>query len=52
MAYGDFKDLLGRTAADKVLRHKVFNIVKNPIYDGYQRGLSMDINGYQCKIRN
>ena len=52
MAYGDFKDLLGRTTADKVLRHKVFNIVKNPIHDRYQGGLSMDINGYQFKIRN
>ena len=40
MAYGDFKDLERRTAADKVLRDKAFNIVKNPIYDGYQRGLA------------
>ena len=28
MAYGDFKDLNRRTAADKVLRNKVFNIGK------------------------
>ena len=39
MAYGDFKDLARRTASDKVLRDKEFNIAKNPIYDGYQRGL-------------
>ena len=39
MAYGDFKDLAKRTSADKVLRDKVFNIAKNPKYDGYQRGL-------------
>ena len=26
MAYGDFKDLARRTASDKVLREKVFNI--------------------------
>ena len=39
MAYGDFKDLARRTAADKVLRDKAFNIAKNPKYDGYQRGL-------------
>ena len=40
MAYGDFKDLKKkRTAADKVLRDKAFNIAKNPKYDGYQRGL-------------
>ena len=40
MAYGDFKDLAGRTASDKVLRNKAFNIAKNPKYDGYQRGLA------------
>ena len=39
MAYADFKDIKKRTAADKVLRDKAFNIAKNPIYDGYQRGL-------------
>ena len=40
MAYGDFKDLARRTASDKVLRDKAFNIAKNPQYDGYQRGLA------------
>ena len=40
MAYGDFKDLKKRTATDKVLRDKAFNIDKNPKYDGYQRGLA------------
>ena len=40
MAYGDFKDLARRAASDKVLRCKVFSIVKNPKYDGYQRGLT------------
>ena len=35
MAYGDFKDLAKRTAADKVLRGKAFNIAKDPKYDGY-----------------
>ena len=40
MAYGDFKDLAKRTAADKVLRDKPFNIAKDPKYDGYQRRLS------------
>ena len=28
MSYGDFKDLAKRTAADKVLRDKAFNIAK------------------------
>ena len=40
MAYGNFKDLARRTASDKVLRDKAFNIAKNPKYDGYQRGLA------------
>ena len=40
MAYGDFKDLKRRTASDKILRDKTFDIAKNPKYDGYQRGLA------------
>ena len=40
MAYGDFKDLEKKTAADKVLRDKAFNVAKDPKYDGYQRGLA------------
>ena len=40
MAYGNIKDLAKRTAADKVLRDKAFNIAKDPKYDGYQRGLA------------
>ena len=40
MAYGDFKNLAKRTAADKVLKNKAFNIAKDPKYDGYQRGLA------------
>ena len=40
MAYGHFKDLKRRTASDKVLRDKAFNIAKNPKNDGYQRGLA------------
>ena len=40
MAYEDFKDLLRRTASDKVLRDKAFNIARNPKYDGHQRGLA------------
>ena len=39
MAYGDFKDIARRTASDKILRDKAFNIAKNPKYDGYQREL-------------
>ena len=40
MAYEDAKNLTRRTASDKILRDKVFNIAKNPKYDGYQRGLA------------
>ena len=46
MTYGDFKDLNRRTAADKILRDKAFNIAKNPKYDAYQRGLTSVV--YQC----
>ena len=40
MAYGDFKYLPKRTAADKVLRDKAFKIASDQKYDGYQRGLA------------
>ena len=40
MAYRDFKYLARRTATDKVLRDKSFNIAKDPKHDGYQRGLA------------
>ena len=50
MAYGDFKDIKRRTASDKILRDKAFNIAKNPKYDGYQRGLaSMVYNFFNKK---
>ena len=40
MAYGDFKDIKIRTASDKVLRDKAFNITKTPKYDGYEKELA------------
>ena len=46
MAYGHFKDLPRRTDSNKVLRDEVFNVDKNPNYDGYQRGLASMI--YKC----
>ena len=51
MAYGDFKDLARRTASDKVLRDKAFNIAKNPKYDGYQRGLASMVYKFLIKSR-
>ena len=44
MAYASFKDLARRTASDKFLRSKVFNVARNPKYDGYQRGLASMVN--------
>ena len=35
MAYGDLKDLNKRTASDKILCDKTFNISKNPKNDEY-----------------
>ena len=35
-----YEDLARKTAADKALREKAFNIAKYPKYDGYQRGLA------------
>ena len=46
MTYEDFKDLKRRTASNKILRDKAFNIAKNPKYDGYQRGLASTV--YKC----
>ena len=39
-AYADHKDLINRAKSDKVLRNKVYDIVSNPEYDSYQRGLA------------
>ena len=46
MAYGNFKDLTRRTASDKILHDKAFNIAKNPKYDGYQREFASIV--YKC----
>ena len=40
MAYGDFKNLPGRAASDKVLHDKAINTAKNLNYDEYQRGFA------------
>ena len=50
MAYGDFKDLTRRTASDKILHDKAFDIAKNPKYDGYQKGLPAMIYKFFDKI--
>ena len=49
MAYGDFKDLTRRTASDKILCNKAFNIAKNPKYGGYQRVLASIVYTFLIK---
>ena len=46
MAYGDFKDLAKRTAADKVLRDKALKIASDQKYDGYQRRLASMVHKF------
>ena len=43
MAYGDFKDLAKRLAADKVLRDKALKVASDQKYDGYQTGLASTV---------
>ena len=58
MAYGDLIDLTRRTASDKILRDKAFNIAKTPKYDAYQRSLAsmviifLIINCFDSGIKN
>ena len=49
MADGDFKYFARRTASDKLLHHKAFNIAKCLKYDKYQRGLASMF--YECSIK-
>ena len=39
-AYADYKDLLNRTRAGKVLKDRAYEIASDPKYDGYQRSLT------------
>ena len=48
-AYSNGKDLTKRTASDKVLRDKAFNITKDPKYDGYQKGLASMLYNFLIK---
>ena len=51
MVYGDLKYLNRKTAADKVLRDKAFNIAKNLKYDGCQLGFASMIYTFFDKKR-
>ena len=46
MAYGSFEDSAKRTASDKVLRDKAFNMAKISKYDGCQGDLASMV--YKC----
>ena len=53
MAYGDFKDLTRRTASDKILRDKEFNIAENPNKFNIAENLKYDgcqVDFFQCFI--
>ena len=54
VAYGDLKDLKRRTASDKILRDKTFNIAKNSKYDVdiHQEGLLLWFIIFLIKSRN
>ena len=52
MAYGDFKELARKTASDKLLCDKAFNIAKNLKCDGYQRGLASMVYKFFDLIKN
>ena len=39
-AYSDSEDLAQRTISVNVPKERAFKIIKNPRYDGYQRGLA------------
>ena len=49
MAYVGFKDLARKTACNKILCDKAFNIVKNLKYHGYQRGLTSMVYKFLIK---
>ena len=40
MAYGDLKNLQGRTVSDRLCSNKAFNTANNLEYDGYKQRLS------------
>ena len=52
MATGDFKDLPRKTASDKILNDKAFNISKNPKYDVYEHRLASMVYKFFDKKNN
>ena len=39
-----------RTASDKILSEKAFNITKNPTYDGHQSGIASIVYNFLSRI--
>ena len=52
MAYGNFKDLTGKTATDKILLDKAFNNGKNPKYDGHQMDLASTVYTFSALLNS
>ena len=51
VVYDKYKDIQRRTQSDKVLKDKSFEIVNDPKYDGYQRGLASMVYKFFDKKR-
>ena len=49
IAYGKSKDLIKITQSDEVLKDKVFKIVSDPNYDGYQKGVASMVYKFSDK---
>ena len=52
MAYGASKDLLRKTASDKVMSDKAFAVVSNPRHDEYKHGLTSMVYKFFDKSRD
>lgn len=52
MASCDFTYLARKTAFDKALRDKAFEIGSNPQYDGYQKGLASIVHKFFDKKKS
>ena len=46
MIYWDFEDLTRKTASDKTLHDKAFNIAKSPNYGGYKGRLVSVVDNF------
>ena len=50
MVYGDFKNLIRRTASDNILRDKALNIAKFPTHDDIKKVLLQWFINFLIKI--